>query len=91
MTLSSQMDNTIHLLVLHQFVEGIEIADVHLHKLIVGFVLDVLQISQIAGIRQLVEVDDVVIGILVHKQAHHMAPNKACATSNNNCSFHILL
>ena len=89
MALSSQVDDAVHLLVLHQFVESIEVADVHLHKLVVGFVLDVLEVSQVACIGQLVQIDDVVIGVLVHKQAHHMASNKACATSNNDCTFHI--
>ena len=67
MALSSQMDDAIHLLVLHQLVESIEVADIHLHKLVVRFVLNVFQISQITGIGQLVEVDNVVVGILVHK------------------------
>ena len=89
MTLSSQVNDAIHFLVLHQLVEGIEVADVHLHKLVVGFVLDVLQVSEVASIRQLVEVDDVILGILVHKQAHHMAANEACATGNNDISFDI--
>ena len=89
MALGSQVDDAVHLLVLHQLIEGIEVADVHLYKLVVGLVLDVLQVSQVAGIRQLIEVDDVILRILVHKQAHHMASNKACATGNNNCTFHI--
>ncbi len=88
--LGCQVDDAVHLFLLHQLVEGVEVADVHLHKLVVGFLLDVLQVSQIAGIGQLVEVDDVVIGVLVHKKAHHMAPNKACATSNDN-RLHIYL
>ena len=88
---SSEMDDAIHLLVLHQFVEGIEVADIHLHKLIVGLVLDILEVSQITCIRQFVEVNDVILRVLVHKQAHYMASDKACATSNNDCSFHFYL
>ena len=88
MTLSSKVDDAINLFVLHQLVEGVEVADVHLYKLVVRLVLDILQISEVAGIRQLVEVDDVILGILVHEQAHHMASDKACTASNYNCSFH---
>ena len=87
MTLGSEVDNAVDLLVLHQLVEGVEVADVHLHKLVVGLVLDVLQVSQITRISQLVQINDVILRILVHKQAHHVASNKACATSNNDCSF----
>ena len=35
-------DDAVYLLLLHQLVECVEVADVHLHKLIVRFVLDVL-------------------------------------------------
>ena len=72
MALSSQVDDTINLLILHQLVESIKIADIHLHKLVVGFVLDIFQVSQVTSISQLVEVDNVIIGILVHKQADYM-------------------
>ena len=85
MALSCEMDNAVDLLVLHQLVEGVKVADVHLHKLVVGFVLDVLEICEIARIRQFVEVNNVILGILVHKQAHHVASNKACASSNYDC------
>ena len=44
-TLCSEVDDAINLLVLHQLVEGIEVADIHLHELVVGFVLDVLEVS----------------------------------------------
>ena len=83
MAFSCQMDDAVDLLVLHQLVEGLKVADVHLHKLVVGLILDILQIRQVARIRQLVEVDDVVFWILVYEQAHHMAPNKACSAGND--------
>ena len=87
MALGCEVDDTIDLLVLHQLVERVEVADVHLHKLVIGLVLDVLEVGQVAGVRQFVEVNDVILGVLVHEQA---PSNKACATSNNDCSFHIL-
>ena len=83
MALGCEVDDTIDLLVLHKLVERVEVADVHLHKLVIGFVLDVLEVGQVAGVH-------VILGVLVHEQAHHVASNKACATSNNDCSFHIL-
>ena len=89
MALSGQMDDAIHLFVLHQLIEGIEVADVHLDKLVVGLVLDVLQIGEVAGIGQFVEVNDVILGILVHEQAHHVTSDEACAASNDDVSFHI--
>ena len=91
MALGSEMDATVNLLVLPQLIESVEVADVHLDKLIIWFVLDVLEISKIAGIRQLVEVDDVILWVFVHEEANHMRADKACAASYYNVTFHIFL
>ena len=82
MTLGSEMDDAVNLLILHQLVESIEVADVHLDKLIVGLVLDVLEVGKITCIRQLVEVDDAIVGILVHEEANDMRANEACTACN---------
>ena len=74
--LRRQMDDAVHLLLLHQAVEGVEVADVHLHELVVRFVFYIFQIGQIARIRQLVQVDNAILRILVHKQADHMAADE---------------
>ncbi len=88
MALGSQMDDTIDLLVLHQLVESIEVANIHLHELVVGLVLHIFKVSQVASVCQLVKVDDVIFRILVYEKAHHMATNKACTASNYDCTFH---
>ena len=56
--LSSEMDDAIHLVVLHQLQHQVEITDIALNESIVRLVLDVLEVSQVACICQLVEVDD---------------------------------
>ena len=85
MTLGGEVYDTIHLLLLHQFVECVEVADVHLHKLIVRLVLDVLEVGEVACISQFVEIDDVVVGILVHEQSHYMTSNKSGTAGDNDC------
>ena len=67
MALGCKMYDTVDMLVLHQLVEGIEVADVHLHELIVGTVLDVLEVGKVTSIRKLVKVDDAVVRIFVHE------------------------
>ena len=84
-----EVDDAIDFLVLHQLIERLEVADVHFHELVVGLRLDVFEVRQIACVGQFVEVDDVVLGILVHEKAHHVASNEACAAGNDN-RFHIL-
>ncbi len=45
MALGGKVNDAVYLLVLHQLVEGVEIADVHLDKLVVRLVFDVLQVG----------------------------------------------
>ena len=56
--LGSEMDDAIHLVVLHQFQHQVKITDITLNESIVRLVLDVLEVSQVACVCQLVEVDD---------------------------------
>ena len=87
MALGSEMYDTVNLLVLHQLIESVEVADVHLDKLIIWFVLDVLEVGKITSIRQLVEVDDAIVGILVHEEANDMRADEASTACNNYISF----
>ena len=87
MALGSKMDDTVNLLILHQLIESVEVADVHLDKLIIGLVLDVLEVRKITCIRQLVEVDDFVLWIFVHEEANDMLANKSGSASDNDISF----
>ena len=82
-----KVDDAVNLLLLHQLVESVEVADVHLHELIVRLVFNILQVGQVAGVGQLVEVDDVVVGIFIDKEAYNVRANEACTASDNYCSF----
>jgi len=86
MTLCCQVNDTIHMLFLHQLVECIEIANIHLHKLVIWLILYVLEISQITSISQLIQINYIILGILIYEQTNYMASNKACTT----CNYYIL-
>ena len=64
------MDNTINLLILHQLVECIEVADVHLHELVVGVILNVSEVSEITCISKSIEVDDLILRIFVYEKSY---------------------
>ena len=70
--LGSEMDDAIHLVVLHQFQHQVEITDITLYESIVRLVLDVLEVSQITSVSQLVEVDDVILRIFVHEKSYYV-------------------
>ena len=79
------MDDSVHLLVLHQLIESVEVANVHLDKLIVGLLFYILQVCEVARICQFIEINDVVFGIFVHEKAHHMAPDETCSACDYYC------
>ena len=72
MALCCKVDDAVDVLVLHQLVEGIEVADVHPDELVVRLVLDVLEVGEVAGIGQLVKIDDLVLGIFVYEESYDM-------------------
>ena len=67
MALGCQVDDAVHMFLLHQFVYSLKVADVHLHKLVVGPILYILQIGKVASVGQFVEIDDFIVWIFVHK------------------------
>ena len=87
MALSSKVYNTINTLPLHKLKHRLVIANIHSHKLIIRFVLDIAQIGKITRIGQLIYVDNVILWVLIHKEAHNVASNKARATRDYYCSF----
>ena len=86
-----KVDDTVDLLVLYKLIEGFKIADVHLYELVVWLVLDVLQVCKITGIGQLIQVNDVILGILVYKQSNYMRANESSSSGDYYVSFHDIL
>ena len=87
MALCGQMDDAVHVILLHQRQYRVKVTDVQTDKLVVRLVFDILQVSQIARIRQLVHIDDAVFRILVHKKADHMAAYEAGTAGDDNIAF----
>ena len=90
MAFSGQVDDAIHVFALHQLVDALKIADVHLDKLVIRLVLNILQIGKIASVGQLVEVDDLILGILVDKQANHMVSDESGTAGDDDRSHRLL-
>lgn len=90
MALCSQVNDTVHVIQLHQLLHLLVVADVRLYEHIVRQVLNVLQVRQVTRIRQLVQVDDTVFRILVYEQAHHVAANKSGTAGNQYVTFESL-
>ena len=87
MALGGEVDDAVDVFVLHQLVDTLEVAYVHLDEAIIRLVLDVFQVSEVAGVGQLVEVDDLVFRIFVDEEADDVAADEAGAASNDDGSF----
>ena len=91
MALSCEMNNTSHLLLLHEGIDGVEVADISFDKAVVRFILNILEVSQITCICEFVHIDDAVIRVLVYEKSYYVATNKTCATSNDNRFHNIMI
>ena len=88
MALGGKVDDAVDFVFGDYAAHLVEVGDVGLHEGVVGLVLDVLQVGEVAGIREFVEVDNVVVGIFVDEQAHHMGADEACTAGYENIAFH---
>ena len=86
MALSRKVDDTVHTVLLQQGTDCPEVADVCLHERVVRLVFDVPEVRQVPGVGQLVQIDDAVVRVFVHEQAHHMAPYEARTACNQDGS-----
>ena len=70
MALGGEVDDSVDIVFLDYAAHLVEVSYVCLDKSVVGTVLDVLQVGEVACVGELVEVDDTVVGVFVYKQAH---------------------
>ena len=82
MAFSSQMDDTVYTILLHDFLHLFVVADVGFDESVVRLVFDVLQIGQVTGVGQFVQVDNVILGIFVDEQSDYMAADESGTASN---------
>ena len=84
MTLSSKVNDTVNLLVLHKLVECVEIADIHTNKLIVRLILDILKVCEVTCVCKLIKIDDIILWILIYEKTYYVASYKTSSACDNN-------
>ena len=87
--LGGKVDNAVYIVLLEHFQHFVVVADVGFYKSVVGFVLHIFKVGQIAGVCQFVKVNYLVIRIFVHKQANHMRADETGTASYENI-LHLL-
>ena len=76
MALGGEVYDAVDTLCLHEIHHAFKVADVHLDELVVGLGLDVLEVGEVACIGELVEVDDLVVGVFVDEEADYVAADE---------------
>ena len=66
----------------HQLTDERSVADVAVHEAIAGVVLDVAEVVGIAGVGELVEVDDAGVGVLAEEAEDEVAADEAAAAGD---------
>ena len=86
--LGRQVDDAVHVLLLHELEDTLEVADIHHHKAVIGLVLNVLEVGQIARISELIQVNDLILRVFIHKEPDHVAADEPRAAGDKDGSFH---
>ena len=80
--LGGEVDYAVDLIFLHYPAHLVKVCYVGLHEGIVGAVLDVLEVGEVAGIGELVEVDNAAVRIFIYEQADYMAADESSSACN---------
>ena len=84
MRLRCQVDHSIRLLVGEKLVDESRVDYVAYYKAIVGRLLYITPLGRVTRIGQLIEVNDSIVGVVLHKSPHNMRADKPCSPGNNN-------
>ena len=83
-----QVDDAVHPVVGDDPQHRLEIADIGLDEEVVGPVLDVPEVREIARVGELVQVDDPVLRVFVHEQPHDVAADETGSAGDEDGSTH---
>lgn len=86
--LCGQVDDAIDIVLLHDGAHAVEVADIGLHEGVVRLVLDILQVGEVAGVGERIEIDDAILGVLVDEEADDVGADEAGTTCNQDV-FHL--
>ncbi len=87
MGLGGQVDDAVHPFLLHEGQDALEIADVHPDEPVIGLVLDVPEVREVARIGELVQIDDPVVRVFIDQQPDHMAADETGSAGDNDGSI----
>ena len=87
MALGRKMDHSVDLIVAHHSAHGVKIGHICFYKCVVGPRLHILEILQIAGIRQQIQIHYIIVRIFLYKESHHMGADEAGSPGDQYIAF----
>ena len=87
--LGSQVDDPGYPALTKESAQEIQIANIPAYKAVIGFIFDIAQVTEIAGVGEFVEIDDMVDRVFFYKKSYHMGTDKTCASGNQYSALSI--
>ena len=91
MALCCEVNHTVDVIFLEDSHNCLKVTDVGFDKGIVRFVFNVFQVGEVACVCQLINVDDMIIRIFVHKKSYNMTSDESCAAGDDDVLHRFLM
>ena len=82
--LGGEVNDAIYIVLLHDGAHALEVADVGLHEGVVRLALNILQVGQVTGIGEGIQVNNFVLGVLVDEETYNVRADEAGAACDEN-------
>src|SRR5690606_10549859 len=84
MRFSGQVNNSIRFFRFKKFADELSVDDIAFDKTVIRPILNILQVFEVAGIGELIQIDDLIIRVGVHHPTNHMGAYETRSTCHNN-------
>lgn len=89
MAFCREVDDSIDLILAHDGADRVNVTDVCLDESIIRTILYVMEIGEVSGVCELVQIDDMVVRIFIDEKTDHMTAYEAGTAGNDYAPFEI--
>lgn len=89
MAFCREVDDSIDLILTHDRADRVNVTDVCLDESIIRTILYVMEIGEVSGVCELIQIDDMVVRIFIDEKTDHMTAYEAGTAGNDYAPFEI--
>ena len=89
MAFCREVDDSVDLILAHDGADRVNVTDVCLDESIIRTILYVMEIGEVSGVGELVQIDDMVVRIFIDEKTDHMTAYEAGTAGNDYTPFEI--